>query len=113
MRLKGLRAAAAVGFVGIALVMAAGSARAATLPTGFEERTLVSGLSLPTAITWAPDGRMFIAEKKGIVRVLRPNGTLDQLLDTSSHVYGIADRGLLGMATDSDFANNHWLYLLY
>jgi glucose/arabinose dehydrogenase/PKD repeat protein len=94
-------------------MMGAGSAGAATLPNGFEERTLVSGLSLPTAITWAPDGRMFIAEKTGIVRVLNPSGTVQQLLDISSHVYGIADRGLLGIATDSAFATNHWLYLLY
>jgi glucose/arabinose dehydrogenase len=113
MRPNALRAAAAVGFAGIALVIGAGTAHAATLPTGFEERTILSGLSLPTAITWAPDGRMFVAEKKGVVRVVNTNGTTAQLLDISSHVYGIADRGLLGIATDSDFANNHWLYLLY
>jgi glucose/arabinose dehydrogenase len=83
------------------------------LPNGFEERTVASGLSLPTAIAWAPDGRMFVAEKKGFVRVVDPDGTAKPLLDISSHVYGIADRGLLGIATDSDFANNHWLYLLY
>jgi glucose/arabinose dehydrogenase len=113
MRLRALSAAAAVGFAGFALVLAAGSAEAATLPNGFEEQTVASGLSLPTAIAWAPDGRMFIAEKKGIVRVVNPNGTIAQLLDITSHVYGIADRGLLGIATDSDFATNHWLYLLY
>src|SRR2546421_4661174 len=113
MRLRGFSAAAALGFAGVVLVMAAGSVEAATVPTGFEERTVVSGLTLPTAITWAPDGRMFIAEKKGIVRVLNPDGTIDQLLDISSHVYSVADRGLLGIAADSDFANNHWLYLLY
>ena len=112
MRLRGLTTAALGGFA-TALVLAAGTAGAATLPTGFEERTLVSGLSLPTAIAFAPDGRMFIAEKKGIVRVLNADNTVVQLLDISSHVYGVADRGLLGIATDSDFANNHWLYLLY
>ncbi len=113
MRLVALKAVAAVGFAAILLVIGAGFAEAAILPTGFEERTIISGLSLPTAIAWAPDGRMFVAEKKGIVRVVNTNGTTAQLLDISSHVYGVADRGLLGMATDSDFANNHWLYLLY
>jgi glucose/arabinose dehydrogenase len=106
-------AAAALGFAGIALVIGAGLAQAATLPNGFEERTIISGLSLPTAVTWAPDGRMFVAEKRGVVTVVNTNGTTNQLLDISAHVYGIADRGLLGIATDSDFANNHWLYLLY
>src|SRR5882762_3661215 len=113
MRLCKLPAAAAVGLVGIVLFLAAGSAEAATVPTGFEVRTVAAGLSLPTAITWAPDGRMFVAEKKGTVEVVNTNGTVAQLLDISSHVYAVADRGLLGIATDSDFANNHWLYLLY
>jgi glucose/arabinose dehydrogenase len=112
-RLRALSVAAAVGFAGIALVLAAGSAEAATLPNGFEEQTVASGLSLPTAIAWTPDGRMFIAEKKGVVHVVAPDGAIQQLLDISDHVYGIADRGLLGIATDTDFAANHWLYLLY
>src|SRR5215208_754691 len=113
MRLRDVRAAAAVGFVGIVLLLGVRTAAAATLPNGFEERTIASGLSLPTSIAWAPDGRMFIAEKRGVVRVVNTNGTIGQLLDISAHVYGVADRGLLGIATDSDFANNHWLYLLY
>ena len=52
----------------------------------------------PAAIAWAPDGRMFIAEKGGRVRVVMPDGTLSPtpLLDISSHVYGVADRGMLG-----------------
>jgi glucose/arabinose dehydrogenase/PKD repeat protein len=113
MRLRALSAAAALGFAWIALLLCSTAAEAAVLPNGFEERTVVSGLTLPTAIAWAPDGRMFVAEKKGLVHVVNQNGTIQQLLDISDHVYGIADRGLLGIAIDSDFATNHWLYLLY
>ena len=113
MRQGAIRAAAAVGFAGIALVIGAASTYGATLPAGFEERTVMSGLSLPTAVTWAPDGRMFVAEKDGYVRVLNPDGTSTQVLDIFEHVRSEADRGLVGMTTDSDFANNHWLYLLY
>ena len=114
MRLLASKATAAVGFAASLLVIGAGSAEAATLPSGFEERTIISGLSLPTAITWAPDGRMFVAREErasceSSTRTARPL----QLLDISSHVYDVADRGLLGMAADSDFANNHYLYLLY
>ena len=65
MRLLASKAAVAVGFAASLLVIGAGSAEAATLPSGFEERTIASGLSLPTAIAWAPDGRMFVAEKSG------------------------------------------------
>jgi glucose/arabinose dehydrogenase len=91
------------------------SSAAATYPTGFEERTVASGLTAPTAVAWAPDGRMFIAEKGGRVKVVTAGGTLlsTPLLDISGHVYGIADRGLLGIAVDAGFATNHYLYLLY
>src|SRR2546426_12444042 len=113
MRLNAMRAAAAVGFVGIALVVGAGSAWAATLPTGFEERTVASGLSQPTSIAFAPDGRMFIAQQYGKVFVQTTSGSLVQLLDIGGHVNKDSDRGLEGIAVDSDFANNHYLWLLY
>ncbi len=98
-----------------ALTAGSAPAGAATYPTGFEERSVASGLTAPVATAWVPDGRMFIAEKRGRVKVVMPNGVLSPtpVLDISSHVYAIADRGMLGMAADSDFANNHYLYLLY
>src|SRR3954469_10645319 len=108
-----MRAAVAVGFVGIALGVGIGSAGATTLPTGFEERTIASGLSQPTSISFAPDGRTFVAPQYGKVFVVTTTGAVVQLLDISSHVNGDNDRGLEGIAVDSDFANNHYLWLLY
>ena len=122
MRLSLARAAAVFGFAGIALLVAwtaasigVPAAGAATPPVGFEERTVVSGLTAPTAVDWAPDGRMFIAEKAGRVRVVTAGGTLlsTPLLDISDHVHPSGDRGLLGLAVDSNFASNRYLYLLY
>jgi PKD repeat protein len=113
MRLNAMKAAAAVGFAAIALLVGVGPARAATLPTGFEERTAASGLSQPTSIAFAPDGRMFIAQQYGKVFVQTTSGSLVQLLDIGDHVNKDSDRGLEGIAVDSDFANNHYLWLLY
>jgi glucose/arabinose dehydrogenase/PKD repeat protein len=122
MRLSLARAAAAFGFAGIALLVAwiatpigVPAAGAATLPTGYEERTVASGLTAPTAVDWAPDGRMFVAEKAGRVRVVTAAGTLVSapLLDISDHVHPSGDRGLLGIAVDTSFASNRYLYLLY
>src|SRR5687767_6348416 len=116
------RAAAVFGFAGIALLVAwtatpigVPAAGAATLPIGFEERTVASGLTAPTAVDWAPDGRMFVAEKAGRVRVVTAAGTLlsTPLLDISDHVHPSGDRGLLGLAVDTSFASNRYLYLLY
>ena len=109
------RAAAVLAIAGFALLAGISSATAATLPTGFEERTVVSGLTAPTAVAWAPDGRMFVAEKGGKVRVVTAAGALvsKPLIDISDHVNTNGDRGLLGLAVDSSFASNRYLYLLY
>ncbi len=104
-----------MAIAGIALLTGISSATAATLPTGFEERTVVSGLTAPTAVAWAPDGRMFVAEKGGKVRVVTTAGALvsKPVIDISDHVNTNGDRGLLGIAVDSSFGSNRYLYLLY
>ena len=45
---------------------------ATTLPTGFEQLVLATGLDTPTAVDWAPDGRMFVTEKAGVLKVVTP-----------------------------------------
>jgi glucose/arabinose dehydrogenase/PKD repeat protein len=115
MRFQPGRAAAVLGIAGMALFGSVSTTEAATPPAGFEERTVVSGLTAPTAVAWAPDGRMFVAEKGGKVRVVTAAGTLQStaLIDVSDHVNSAGDRGLLGIAVDSSFASNRYLYLLY
>ena len=89
-------------------------AGAVTLPAGFLQRHELTGLTRPTKIAWAPDGRRFVAEKDGVVRVAGATGTTTQvLLDIRPEVNDTADRGLLGLAVDSDFARQPYLYLLY
>ena len=48
---------------------------AATLPSGFAETQVATGLASPTAMTFAPDGRLFVAEQTGRLRVIK-NGSL-------------------------------------
>lgn len=80
---------------------------------GFVEEVVVDTLDLPTAFDFAPDGRVFIAEKDGHVRIHK-NG---QLLPTSFYIVSpIAtqtDLGLLGLALDPNFAANGFVYLSY
>ena len=82
---------------------------------GLEARTVASGLNAPVAASWAPDGRVFIAEKSGTVKVVLPGEapTARALYDLSDHVATYIDRGLLGIAVDSDFAHNGYVWLLY
>ena len=106
----------AVLVVGLVLALHASPAAATTLPNGFVEESLTTGtLGSATAVAFAPDGRQFITEKSGRVRVVLANGTVQStpLLDLRSKVNSASDRGLLGIAADKDFATNGYLYLLY
>ena len=97
-----------------AACLPAASAHAATYPSGFEEETIVGGLTIPTTAAWAPDGRLFIAEKSGLLKVVNPGlSTATTILDISDQVNDSYDRGLLGLALDSDFESNGYVYLLY
>jgi glucose/arabinose dehydrogenase/peptidoglycan/xylan/chitin deacetylase (PgdA/CDA1 family) len=80
---------------------------------GFESEEVVAGLTLATAIDHAPDGRIFIAEKGGIVRVVKNGVLLPTPLIALTDVNSFGDRGLLGIAVDPNFATNGYLYLSY
>ncbi len=73
--------------------------------------TLVSGLSAPTAMDFAPDGRLFVLEQGGDVDYVRPDGSTWTALHLN--VDSQDERGLLGIAFDPNFATNHYVYLYY
>ena len=85
---------------------------AATLPSGFTETTIASGLANPTAMAFSPDGRLFVCKQTGQLRVIENN----QLLATpfvSLTVDSSGERGLLGVAFDPNFTVNQFVYLYY
>jgi glucose/arabinose dehydrogenase len=98
----------------VATVTCAPSAGAVTYPAGFEDTPIATGLTRPTEAAWAPDGRLFVAEKDGALKVV-PAGasTATTVADYSARVNSASDRGLLGLAVDGQFAQNPYLYLLY
>jgi uncharacterized repeat protein (TIGR01451 family) len=87
----------------------------ASLPSGFQDQVIFSGLVHPSVVSFSPDGRIFVAEKSGLIKVF------DSLTDTSptvfadlrSNVDDYWDRGLLGLALPPDFPTNPWVYVLY
>ncbi len=84
----------------------------ATLPAGFTESVVASGLQSPTTMQFAPDGRLFVLEQSGRVRVI-DNGALLATPFLTLTVDANGERGLLGIAFDPDFATNQWVYLYY
>ena len=101
--------------IGLALVcclVSAAQAAAATLPTGFAEVLVAGGLRRPTAMAFAPDGRLFICEQGGTLRVVKNNALLPTPFLTVT-VSSIGERGLLGVAFDPAFATNGFVYIYY
>jgi glucose/arabinose dehydrogenase len=84
------------------------------LPYGFVQEGVVMGLELPTSFALAPDGRIFVAEKAGRVRVVR-NGELlpDPFIDMTTEVNDAADRGLMGIAVDPAWPRRPYVYVAF
>ena len=91
------------------LISAAG---AATLPDGFSETRVATGLLSPTAMAIAPDGRVFVAQKEGALRVVKNDALLPEPFLTLT-VSTSDTRGLLGVAFDPNFLSNRFVYVYY
>ena len=96
-------------------VIISASASAAVIPRALEASTIASGLAEPMAVAFVPDKRVFIAEKRGVVKVVLPGEapSARTLFDISDHVATRGDHGLIGITADADFSHNGFLYLLY
>ncbi|MET0133717.1 MAG: PQQ-dependent sugar dehydrogenase [Kibdelosporangium sp.] len=103
-----LLAAALVGLPG-------GLVASAAVPAGFTDTAAISGLNAPTTAAFAADGRVFIAEKSGIIKVFDGLGdtTPSTFADLRPQVHDFWDRGLLGLALDPQFPATPHVYVLY
>jgi glucose/arabinose dehydrogenase len=88
------------------------AAPAATLPSGFAETRIATGVANPTAMAFAPDGRLFVCQQGGQLRVIK-NGALLATPFLTLNVNSSGERGLLGVAFDPNFASNGFVYVYY
>lgn len=88
------------------------TADATTLPAGFSETLVTNEVSFPVRMQFAPDGRLFICERGGNLRIVK-NGVLLPTPFLSLQVSTDGERGLLGVTFDPNFATNHFLYIYY
>ena len=99
--------------VAASFILVSACAIAANLPTGFTEVQVGGNLSGSlTAMAFAPDGRLFVCQQGGQLRVIK-NGVLLSTPFVSLTVDSSGERGLLGIAFDPNFATNHYLYGYY
>ncbi len=81
----------------------------------YSDTVIFSGLSSPTAVEFASDGRVFVAEKGGRIKVFDSltDSSPDLFADLRTNVHNHWDRGLLGMALHPQFPSTPELYVLY
>lgn len=80
----------------------------------FSSALVVTGINSPTTMAFAPasDGRIFVCQQDGSLRVVKNNALLAVPFVKLS-VNADGERGLIGVALDPDFLSNHYLYLYY
>ena len=83
------------------------------LPAGFtRNETWITGLASATAFAQAPDGRLFVAQQGGALRVVK-NGDLLPTPFISLAVDPRGERGLIGVTLHPNFDSNRFVYLYY
>jgi glucose/arabinose dehydrogenase len=80
---------------------------------GFRVEVLASGLDTPWELVFAPDGRAFVTERPGRLRVFEQGQLRADSVATVPDVVEQGEGGLLGLALDPDFANNGEIYLYH
>ncbi len=82
----------------------------------FSEQTVFSGLYQPVNVEFAPNGRIYVAEKSGLVKMFDSltDTTADTVIDLRVNTHNYWDRGMLGMTLDPQFNSGRpFLYVLY
>lgn len=91
-------------------------ASALTVPPGFVVENVVSGASfnLPIGMAFLPDGRFLVTEQAGVAWMVENGVRLpNPVWSATDEILSNGDRGLLGVAVDPNFFQNHYVYFLY
>jgi glucose/arabinose dehydrogenase len=88
-------------------------AECAPLPDGYRLEEYASGLIRPIAMAWLPDGRMLVTEQTGAIRVVESGILRSKPWASIPNVRVMREGGLIGIAVDPDFNDNHFVYVFY
>ena len=91
------------------------AAQAEVVPSGFSESVIYNGLTELTDVRVSPDGRVFVSEKSGLIKVYPSleSSTPTNAADLRTEVHNFWDRGLLSIALDPQFPTRPYVYALY
>jgi putative heme-binding domain-containing protein len=89
-----------------------GSTGTLTLPEGFKAEIVADRFTGATALEVAPDGRIFVCEQKGTLRVIKKGKLLAQPFVTLA-VDATWERGLIGVTVAPDFPKTPHVFVCY
>ncbi len=72
--------------------------------------TLVSGLSIPWGIAFAPDGTMLFTQRAGVLSSRLADGTVQPVTAEFSDLFARGETGLMGIGVDPSFSSNRRFY---
>jgi glucose/arabinose dehydrogenase len=93
-----------------------GTVAVAGTASGFKATTVLKGMTQPTVVQFANDGRIFVAEKSGLIKIFDGFNDADgpDVIDVlPAQVYDLWDRGLLGLAVHPNFPRTPYIYALF
>ena len=93
-----------------------GLAGAASAQVDVTTEVFLTGLNEPTALVHAPGdfGRVFITEKRGVIRVVRDGEVLPEpFLNIDPLISSFGERGLLGLAFSPEYDSDGWFFVHY
>lgn len=83
-----------------------------SVQAGFVETVIADSLDSPISMAFAPDGRLFVCEQDGALRVIKDGQLLSRpFVVTPSYIFD--EQGLLSVAFHPQFASNGWVYALF
>jgi len=78
----------------------------------FKQTVFVQGMDEPMELDLLDDGRILYIERPGSIKIVDPDAGTVTFVDSLDVFHQLED-GLLGLAVDPDYTNNHWIYLFY
>lgn len=79
----------------------------------FRVEVVATNLQIPWSMAFAPDGRLFVTERPGRVRVFAAGSTTSEVALTIDDVFAQGEAGVLGLTLDPAFASNRFVYVYY
>src|SRR5262245_33288309 len=79
----------------------------------FRVEIVATNLDIPWSLAFAPDGRLFVTERPGRVRIHNLSAGSSEVALTLEDVFAQGEAGGLGLALDPNFAQTRYVYLYY